>query len=340
MRVLVMGAGALGSAIGGFLANAGHAVTLVGRPAHIGAIERQGLRITGIWGEHRVRNLVPVTGTHALQRGDFDLILITVKSYDTRAAMAAIAPLLDPDTLVCSYQNGLGNAEIIAETVGWSRTLGARAIYGVWLPEPGTAEVTVIANPTALGVYSSSAPAERVRAIAEAMDAAGVPTVYTDTIATVLWGKVAYNCALNPLSALLDVPYGALLDTQHTRAIMRDVIRELYDVARAMDVRLEPSTPEAYCTLLFDELIPPTAKHYASMREDFRLKRRTEIDALNGAICRYAESKDMTCPANTLLTRLVHAREYQMGVLDEMAVEGPNSDVFPRKAIPYDFPWQ
>ena len=314
MRVLVMGAGAMGSAIGGFLAKAGHAVTLVGRPAHMEAIAKTGLRITGIWGTHHVTDLSTATDVRTFKAGDFDLILITVKSYDTRAAVTAVAPLIDENTLVCSYQNGLGNAEIIAETAGWRRTVGARAIYGVWLPEPGTAEVTVIANPTALGVYSPDAPADRVREIAEAMNASGVPTVYTDSIATVLWGKVAYNCALNPLSALLDVPYGALLDTEHTRAIMRDVIHELYAVGQAMNVCLDPPTPEAYVDVLFDKLIPPTAKHYASMREDFRLKRRTEIDALNGAICRYAENKAIACPANLMLTRLVHAREHQMGV--------------------------
>jgi 2-dehydropantoate 2-reductase len=314
MRVLVMGAGAMGSAIGGFLAKAGHDVILVGRPALMEAIAKDGLRITGIWGNHHVTNLTTATDVAAFKTGDFELILITVKSYDTRAAVEAIGPLVDKDTLVCSYQNGLGNAEIIAEMVGWHRTVGARAIYGVRLREPGSAEITVIANPTALGIYSPDAPAERVREIAEAMDASGVPTIYTDSIATVLWGKVAYNCALNPLSALLDVPYGALLDTEHTRAIMRDVIHELYAVGQAMNVCLDPDTPEAYVNLLFDRLIPPTAKHYASMREDFRLKRRTEIDALNGAICQYAEDKGVSCPANLMLTRLVHAREHQMGV--------------------------
>jgi 2-dehydropantoate 2-reductase len=314
MRVLVMGAGAMGSAVGGFLAKAGHDVTLVGRTAHMQAIAQQGLHITGIWGEHHVSTLATATDVSAFSPGDFDLILITVKSYDTRAAVKTVAHLVDDHTLACSYQNGLGNAEIIAEAVGWRRTVGVRAIYGVWLPEPGVAEVTVIANPTALGVYSPDAPVDRVRHIAEAMDAAGVPTIYTDSIATVLWGKVAYNCALNPLSALLDVPYGALLDTEHTRAVMRDVIHELYAVGKAMNVCLDPDTPEAYVTLLFEKLIPPTARHYASMREDFRLKRRTEIDALNGAICRYAAEQGVSCPANTLLTRLVHAREHQMGV--------------------------
>ena len=170
MRVLVMGAGAMGSAVGGFLAKAGHRVTLVGRAPHIEIIRTQGLRITGIWGEHCVSNLETVTDPASLEPGSFDLILITVKSYDTRAAVAAVAPLFGDHTLVCSYQNGLGNAEVIAEAAGWRRTVGARAIYGVWLSEPGTAEITVIANPTALGVYSPDAPADRVRAIAGAMN--------------------------------------------------------------------------------------------------------------------------------------------------------------------------
>lgn len=312
MRLLIMGAGAIGSVVGGFMAKAGHEVSLVGRAGHMQAVRDVGLRITGIWGEHRVGGLETCTDAQELRRRGYDLILITVKSYDTARAVEAVRPIVGADTLVCSYQNGLGNAEVIAGAYGWERTVGARAIYGAWIPEPGHADVTVIANPTALGVYDPAAPAERVRAMAQAMDEAGLPTVYTDKIATVLWGKVAYNCALNPLSALLDVPYGALLDTEHTREILREVVRELYSVGGAMGVALEPDNAEDYITLLFERLIPPTAAHYASMREDFRHRRRTEIDALNGAICRYAAVYGVPSPTNALLTRLVHAREHAL----------------------------
>ena len=307
-----MGAGAMGSAVGGFMAKAGHEVTLVGREKHIAAIRGGGLRITGIWGEHLVTSLRTQTGVEGLQSGDFDLIIIAVKSYDTAAAANSLRGLVDDDTLVLSYQNGLGNAEAIAEAVGWERTAGARVIYGVVLPDPGWAEITVIAEPTAVGVYHSSAPAGRVREIAAAMNAAGLPTVFTDKIATLLWGKVAYNCALNPLSALLDVPYGILAETEHTLEIMREVICELYAVAGAMQIHLVPGTAEDYLDVLLGKLIPPTAAHYASMREDFRRKRRTEIDALNGAICRYGEQHGIPCPTNTLLTRLVRAREHAL----------------------------
>ncbi|MDX9973284.1 MAG: 2-dehydropantoate 2-reductase, partial [FCB group bacterium] len=299
MNVLVMGAGSLGSVAGGLLAKAGHRVSLLGRARHMDAIRANGLRITGIWGEHRVDSLEVYTDAAELEGRHFDWILVTVKSYDTARAVEAIGGLVGPDTLVCSYQNGLGNAEIIAEAFGWARTVGARAIYGAWLPEPGRADVTVIANPTALGVYSSDTPVDRVRDMVRAMDGAGCPTVYTDKIATVLWNKVAYNCALNPLSALLDVPYGGLLDTEHTRETLREVVRELYAVADAMKIALEPATAEEYIPLLFDKLIPPTAAHYASMREDLRQRRRTEIDALNGAICRYAAEYGVPCPTNT-----------------------------------------
>lgn len=314
MRILVAGAGAIGSVAGGFLAKAGHAVTLVGRAPHMDAIAARGLRITGIWGEHRVNGLRCQTDLANLGAGDFDLILVTVKAFDTPAMAAAIAPLVDSGTLVCSYQNGLGNAEAIAEVIGWERTIGARAIYGVVVREPGWVDVTVIAEPTAIGVYHPATSVARAQAIAQAMNEAGLPTIYTDRIRTVLWGKVAYNCALNPLSALLDVPYGALLDTEHTRTIMIEVVHELYAVAASMTVALEPATPGEYVVRLFERLIPPTAAHYASMRADFVHKRRTEIDALNGAICRYGLEHGVPCPTNSVLTRLIHAKEHALGV--------------------------
>jgi len=315
MRVLVVGAGAMGSTVGGFMAQAGHEVTLLDCEALMGPIREKGLQITGIWGEHHVQSLRVATEVSQLKPGDYDLILVSVKSYDTTDAIESIKHLVDENTLVCSYQNGLGNAEKIAEAIGWERTIGARVIFGVRIIEPGITEVTVIANPTAVGAYDPNTPVDRVREIAEAMDAAGVPTGYTDKIATLLWGKIAYNCALNPLSAILDVPYGVLAETEYTVDIIREVITELYAVAEPMQVALEPATPEAYLDLFYEKLLPPTAAHYASMREDFRLKRRTEIDALNGAICAYGRQYGVPCPTNTMITRLVHAREHAVGVV-------------------------
>ena len=309
MRILILGAGSVGSVVGGFMAQSGHDVTLVGRKQHLEAIDANGLKISGIWGEHEVQGIKTATDLSGIE-GTFDFILMSVKSYDTREATEAIKPFVGTETLVCSYQNGLGNAETIAEVLGWEHVIDARVIYGVWMPEPGHAEVTVTADATALGGYNDAVPIERVKKIAQAMDEAGIPTHETDSIATFLWNKVAYNCALNPLSALLDVPYGGLLETEDTKSMMREVVGELYAVGAEVGVALDPPTAEGYIERLFTYLIPVTAEHYASMREDFRRKRRTEIDALNGAICRRGEEHGLPCPTNLTLTRLVRAREH------------------------------
>jgi 2-dehydropantoate 2-reductase len=315
MRVLIVGTGAIGSVVGGYLALSGAEVTLLGRAAHMAAVQRDGLRITGIWGDRPVRGLHTATSADEIIAGNFDVIVVAVKAYDTAAAARLLAPLAGPDTLVLAYQNGLGNAEALAEVLGWPRVVGVRAIYGARIPTPGEVTVTVIAQPTALGTYSPETDYRRVRELAERMDAAGLPTVYDDAIATTLWAKVAYNCALNPMSALLDVPYGALAETAYTRDIMRDVVEELYAVGAARGVSLRPATPAAYMDHFYTAMLPPTAAHYASMREDLLQRKRTEIDALNGAIVAFGAAAGIPTPANLYLTRLVHAREAALGIV-------------------------
>ena len=317
MRILVMGAGALGSAVGGFMAKAGHEVFLIGRKEHMEAIEARGLRITGIWGDHLVKNLQTATSPSPSAFGMPDVVLITVKSYDTEEAVRQVLPCLGGESLVCSYQNGLGNGEIIAKYVGWERTLGARVIFGVRLLAPGAVKITVIAEPTALGVFGPEGPKERAKVLAQQMDRAGIPTRFHENILPLIWSKVAYNAALNPLSAILDVPYGRLLDSEDTKALMINVVKELYEVAKAKGVSLQPPTYQQYVDRLFGELIPSTAAHYASMREDLRRGKRTEIDALNGAICRIGKELGLNCPFNEALTRVIRSMEALSGALEE-----------------------
>lgn len=307
MRILVMGAGAIGSAVGGFMCRAGHDVTLIGRDPQMNAIADAGLRISGIWGDHHVSGLD--ARTDMPESGEYNAIIIAVKSFDTASAIDACASLAGPNTIVYAYQNGLGNADAIADRVGWKRTAGVRAIYGVRIDEPGAIRITVIAEPTAIGPLHDSTPAEPLCEMAEAMNDAGLPTVYDDAVAATIWRKVAYNCALNPLSALLDVPYGALADHHDTRHAMETVIHELYGVAGKRGVNMTPGTPAEYIRHFYDELLPPTAAHFASMREDLRNGKRTEIDALNGAIAVYAQELGADAPMNALLTRLIHAAE-------------------------------
>src|SRR5260221_11652069 len=210
MRVLIAGAGALGSVFGGFLRRAGFDVTLLGRAAHLETIARTGLTLDGIWGTHHVGGFGIATDAAALC-GAFDVVFVPVKSYDTRPVAETIAPLLAATGVAISLQNGLGNVETLEAVVGAERALGARVIFGATIPAPGCARVTVFADPTAVGALAADRfPARNAAAQrwAETINAAGIPAVYTDRLAALLWAKVIYNAALNPLGPLLRLHYG------------------------------------------------------------------------------------------------------------------------------------
>lgn len=309
-RILVAGAGALGSVFGGFLRRAGYDVTLLGRAAHVDTIATGGLFIDGIWGEHHVGGFT-VAREPAEVRGEHDLVLVTVKSYDTRAMAEAVADRVADAGVAVSLQNGLGNVEALESVLGPERVLGARVIFGAVVTSPGRVRVTVIADPNALGAMQPGLHPRRddlARRWAAAIDAAGVPTVYAEDIAAKLWAKVFYNAALNPLGALLGLHYGALPEREDSRAVMDRVIDEAFAVARAEGVALPWSSAEAYREEFYGRLVPSTYDHRSSMLQDIERGRRTEIDAINGEVWRRGRRHGIATPANELLTRLVRLK--------------------------------
>jgi 2-dehydropantoate 2-reductase len=309
MNILVMGAGAVGSAVGGFLGQAGHRVALVGRDPHMAAIRERGLRIEGIWGEHLIRGLRTFTNIREVPREHFDLVLVTTKSYDTGEAAKQVLPWLSEDSLVISLQNGLGNVETISEIVGDSRAVGGRLIFGIRIPEAGRVEITVYADKVMLGSPSHKVDFARLEAIAGAFTQAGIPAEATLEIEQFIWGKVFYNCCLNPLSALLEVTYGELIEHPETRQIMTSVIEEIFAVAAAKGVALAWRSPLEYQKILLGRLVPDTYAHQASMLQDVMRGKKTEIDALNGAIARLGEETGIPTPVNLMLTQLIKVKE-------------------------------
>lgn len=314
MRVLVLGAGAIGSVLGGFLAKSGHDVTLLGRAWHLDVVSRQGLRISGLWGEHRVLTLTTATEVGELARGvGWDWVFVCVKTHQTTSAADALPTLLGPRTLVCAFQNGLGNYEALTQRVPPERVALGRVIFGVEI-EPGHVRVTVYADEVLLGAPDERFPHEQAVQLAAALQASGIPCRATTSILTAIWSKVLYNCALNGLSTLLDVPYGKLLEQDAARRMMRAIVEEAYRAAAAQHLALEPRTAQAYVEQLFARLIPDTAAHHSSMLQDIAAGRSTEIEALNGAIVRLAQDTGMAAPVNALVTRLVHEKERFAGV--------------------------
>src|SRR5947207_15415754 len=134
MKILVFGAGAVGSTIGGMLARSGHDVTLVGRNPHMDRIASSGLKISGLWGEHHVTTLktaITIPDVHP------DWILLTVKAYDTESSAHLLAQKYPKDIPILHLQNGIGNAEILAQAVGWPRVISGMIIIGFQIPIVG-----------------------------------------------------------------------------------------------------------------------------------------------------------------------------------------------------------
>jgi 2-dehydropantoate 2-reductase len=299
MRILIYGAGGIGSVMGAFLARSGHDVSLVGRTEHMKAIAKQGLKVSGIWGSFCTRAFEVYTGADAIAPEDrkFDLVLLTVKSYDTQAAVEKIAPYINEDATLVSFQNGLGNMEAILKKIKPSQYLAGRVIFGVETA-PGEARITVTADAVAVGSMPGSEPKIRPEKIAEMLNEAGIACRAVPDIISVIWAKVIYNCALNGICALHEMPYGDILKNPETREWMREIVRECYAVGLKKGVALSPGTAEEYIALLEQKLIPSTAQHYPSMLQDLKKGKRLEIDALNGAIVRLGRELDLSNPAN------------------------------------------
>jgi len=310
-KYLIFGTGAIGSVFGGLLQDNGCRVTYVGRGLHFKTALEKGLKITGIWGEHYIPP-AQIKELNCLEiETKFPVILLCVKSTHTNEAAAQAAMLLDDDGIIVSMQNGLNNWETIAKYAGIGRTVGGRVIFGSEIPEPGTANVTVNADDVLMGSPFGPVNWTLLESLVSDLNLSGIPSrvVSSEEIYAALWAKVLYNSALNPLGALLEVPYGELGKSAETLEVMRNVMKEIFSVIERKDVKTPFKSYDDYYNYFIEKLLPPTVGHRASMLQDILSGKQTEIDALNGAIVQYAKELGIEAPYNELLTNLIKFKE-------------------------------
>jgi len=303
MRVAVVGAGAMGCLYGGLLSEAGVDVSLVDVwGEHVDAINAKGLHITGVSGDRVVR--VPAK-TNPETVGRVELVLLFVKSYDTSKAMRDSMPLIGGDTYVLTLQNGLGNLEAIAESVGLGRVLGGTTSHGSTLVGPREIRHAGV-GPTVVGTLErgSRGTAEKV---ADTFNGAGLLTRVSDDVRGDVWGKVLVNLGINALTALTGLRNGQLLEVPELRRLMRLAVEEGMRVADADGVDLAPIDHVAHVY----EVAEATAANRSSMLQDVERGRRTEIDALNGAVVGLGEKLGVETPVNRALTALVKGLEHR-----------------------------
>lgn len=300
MRTLIIGCGAMGSLFGALLTEAGGDVLLIDNHAErAAAVNRGGLRVEGIGGERSVRARAIVLG----EPPDFapELALVCVKSYSTAAAAEDIKSYLGADTPVLTMQNGVGNVELLQAALGADRVVAGTTSHGATVLGHGHIRHagrgdTFIGEP--MGSVS-----DRVRRIAETFNAAGINTDVSDNVTGLLWGKLLINVGINPLTGLLQVRNGRLVEIPDADALLEDAVAEAMAVARAAGVRIEFPDPIAKVR----DVARLTAQNISSMRADVMNKKQTEIDYICGAIVRAGEQAGIPTPINTTLMRLVRA---------------------------------
>jgi 2-dehydropantoate 2-reductase len=292
-RIAVVGAGAVGCYYGGMLARAGHEVVLIGRPAHVAAIQAHGLRLQAHGFDEQVR--VQASTDPSAVRGA-RWVLFCVKSNDTEQAAAEIAPHLDPQALVLSLQNGVDNPERL------------RAV----LPQPVAAVVVYVASemagPGHLRHHGRGElvvePAPGVDALVQAFTVAGVPCETSPNVHGALWAKLVLNCAYNAMSAITRLPYGVLVQGQGVQQAMDDAVAECLAVAHAQGVQVPGDV--ALAVRRIAETMP---EQQSSTAQDLARGKRSEIDHLNGYVVREGERLHVPTPVNRTLHALVKLLE-------------------------------
>lgn len=309
IRALVYGGGAVGLGLASCLLKSGIYVDIIAREATALALQQKGLIRTGIFGDYHAIpsafNSVP--SLKALPGKAYDFILVCTKSFDSFDAAQDLSrhrSLFADHTRIVLFQNGWGNAEAFLAVFDKKIIYNARVITGFQRRQPNEVEVTVHADAIHIGSLFG-ASAATVANLAQAINTGDIPCRTTTEIGKDIWAKMLYNCALNPVGAVLDVTYGELAEQKSSRAFMDGIIEEVFNVMTKAGYETHWDSAEDFLDVFYGRLVPDTAKHKSSMLQDIAAKKRTEIDALNGAVIELAGRLAMSVPYNSIACNLV-----------------------------------
>ncbi len=303
MRVGIIGAGALGSVIGGSLAEAGNDVLLVNRNrAHVDAINRDGLTISTNGKDRAVaiRAAIPAeVGEPA------DLVIVLVKSFHTAEAVREAIGLVDPNTTVLSLQNGLGHEDILIGLVGRDRVIAGKTYIGGVMFGPGHVIAGVDGKETIIGELDGRI-SPRIERIAATFEAAGMKLVVSRNIMGAMWDKLLVNIATGALSGITRLAYGGLYAVPELEVAAMAAVAEAIAVAKASGIALETVHPRDAWVKAGSGL-PPEFK--ASMLQSLEKGSVTEVDFINGAVVRAGAKAGVPTPVNATLVACVKGIE-------------------------------
>ena len=306
MKIAVVGCGAMGSVYAGLLAAAGHEVWAVDSwREHIDAIRANGLRVEGASGDRTVR--VNAT-TSAADAGRCDLVIVATKARDVEAAARSAQAIVGPQTLVLSIQNGLGGPDVTARVLGRERVaVGVVGGFGASMRGPGHAHHNGM-ELVRLGELSGPV-SPRLEAVAEVWRSGGFKVKCFDDIDQLVWEKLICNVCFSGTCAVSERTIGEVMDDADAWSIASGCAAEAFQVARKRGIKLGFDDPVAYVRDFGSKI--PNAR--PSMLLDLMAKRRSEVDAINGAIPPAAKALGLAAPYNEVISGLVRAKERRLG---------------------------
>jgi 2-dehydropantoate 2-reductase len=291
MRIAVMGTGGTGGYFGGLLARAGEDVTLIARGDHLEAIRKNGLAIKSVLSGDFSISAKATDNTDDI--GPVDFVLFCVKAYDNAAAADQIRPLIEPETVVLSVQNGIENEQQIGEVIGPEHIVGCVSYVSSIIESPGVIAQTGGPGKIVLGEMQGGKSA-RAETIQSTLQNSGIATELHSDIQIALWQKFLAINGVNGITALTRLPMGEILACEETRNLMRGTMQEVEMIARASGANL----PEDCVDQSMEFFSSVESSVRGSMYYDLAAGRRLELDVLNGTVVRLGGEHGIPTPIN------------------------------------------
>lgn len=305
MKIVMLGAGALGSTIGGTLAMGGNDVHFVDMwQEHVDLINKDGLHMTNEKEDWYVRVDARTTADTI---GEADLVIVLVKSFATKQAVEQLKQtnVIGKNTLVMSLQNGLGNEETIASVIGSENVISGKTYVGGRLIQAGYISAGVQGKWTHIGELNGEIT-DRIQTVCNVFNDAGLLCEVSDNIKGLIWDKLLINVAAGALCGITRLPYGPLYEEDYIKDVAVAAIQEGIQVAKAAGVVLKSEDPQ-YPWVAASEGLPGTFK--TSILQSLELKRPTEIDFINGSIVEWGKKYGIATPVNQTLVACVKGIE-------------------------------
>ncbi|MFA5145157.1 MAG: 2-dehydropantoate 2-reductase [Candidatus Omnitrophota bacterium] len=301
MKIVIAGPGAMGCLFAAFLSKSKEEIWLLDKNKERALkLAQNGISIEGVSGKW---NAKVKSTADPKDIGAADLIIISTKSYDTKAAITQAKPLIGDKTGILTLQNGIGNIETISEVsgpdnvIGGITNLGSALIDDTHIRHAGYGE-------TIIGKIDGSTPVI-LRNIRELFNKMKLETKISRDIKSILWSKLIINAGINALSALTRLHNGRLIEFEGTRRILRDAVTEAVKIAKRKRIKLIYDDPLAKV----EAVCEATSGNVSSMLQDVLRRKRTEIDYINGVVVRLGQELGIPVPVNTILVDLVKTLE-------------------------------